>query len=350
MTTDRPRLLVMNMAMDADDPILGFTTSWVNALAARCEQVDVLTMRRGALRVAPNVRVASLGAEHGWSRARRLRRLAVLAERLVDPDRVDAVFVHMSTLLAIAAGPFARTRGVPLTLWYAHGSANPRLRVAARLADNVVTSTRAGFPLTDPEPIVVGQGIDAARHRPRPPDTPPRILIFGRISRRKHVDVALRAVAAASRDDLVTEIVGPEWDAGYVAELRSLIADLGMADRVVWHGAVAPDDVPDVLAGATALVTASATGSLDKTTLEALAAGVPVIAANTSCAAVVRRIDPALARSRTPEDLAAGLDWVLRRSQDQHEVLRAAGRDLVAREHSLDALAERLMRVVTSAA
>lgn len=338
----------MNMAMDADDPILGFTTSWVNALAARCEQVDVLTMRRGALRVAPNVRVASLGAEHGWSRTRRLRRLAVLAERLVDPDRVDAVFVHMSTLLAIAAGPFTRARGVPMTLWYAHGSANPRLRIAARLADHVVTSTPAGFPLSAPAPVVVGQGIDVDRHRPHPPDAPPRIVIFGRISRRKHVDVALQAIAATGRVDVHVDVIGPEWDAGYGAELRTLVDGLGMAERVRWRGPVAPDEVPGVLAGATALVTASATGSLDKTTLEALAAGVPVVAANTSCADVVRGLDAALARDRTPADLAEGLRWVLDRTPGQHAALSTAGCELVARDHSLDALAGRLLDVLVA--
>jgi len=41
-------LLLFNLATDADDPILGFTTGWLNRLAAHYTQVDVITMRNRA--------------------------------------------------------------------------------------------------------------------------------------------------------------------------------------------------------------------------------------------------------------------------------------------------------------
>jgi len=31
------RLLLFNLAVDADDPVFGFTSVWINALARRCE-------------------------------------------------------------------------------------------------------------------------------------------------------------------------------------------------------------------------------------------------------------------------------------------------------------------------
>ncbi|MBL8145083.1 MAG: hypothetical protein JNL34_01745, partial [Anaerolineae bacterium] len=66
------RLLVFNLATDADDPVLGFTTVWVNRLAAHYEAVDVITMRVGRLDVAGNVHVWSVGKERGWSEPRRV--------------------------------------------------------------------------------------------------------------------------------------------------------------------------------------------------------------------------------------------------------------------------------------
>ncbi len=64
-------LLLFNLATDADDPILGFTTGWINRLAPHYEHIDVITMRVGRLAVAPNVRVYSVGKERGYGEARR---------------------------------------------------------------------------------------------------------------------------------------------------------------------------------------------------------------------------------------------------------------------------------------
>ena len=55
------RLLVFNLATDVDDPILGFTTHWIRALARRVEAVQVITMRAGRLDLPNNVRVDSVG-------------------------------------------------------------------------------------------------------------------------------------------------------------------------------------------------------------------------------------------------------------------------------------------------
>ena len=46
------RLLVFNLATDADDPLLAFTTVWLNRLAEHYDSVDVITMRAGRLDVA----------------------------------------------------------------------------------------------------------------------------------------------------------------------------------------------------------------------------------------------------------------------------------------------------------
>jgi len=48
-------LLLFNLATDYDDPILGFATGWVNALARLYDQVFVITMRAGRVCVTPNI-------------------------------------------------------------------------------------------------------------------------------------------------------------------------------------------------------------------------------------------------------------------------------------------------------
>ena len=54
------------------DPVLGFGSVWIRELARRCESVDVISMYRGAVDLPANVRVFSVGREHGWSKAKRL--------------------------------------------------------------------------------------------------------------------------------------------------------------------------------------------------------------------------------------------------------------------------------------
>ena len=61
------RLLWFNLATDADDPILGFTTSWIRAVAERIEFLHVITMRAGRVDVPGNVRVYSVGKEKNYS-------------------------------------------------------------------------------------------------------------------------------------------------------------------------------------------------------------------------------------------------------------------------------------------
>src|SRR2546428_2863676 len=39
------RILLFNLATDSDDPILGFTTRWIKALAKHVERIHVITMR-----------------------------------------------------------------------------------------------------------------------------------------------------------------------------------------------------------------------------------------------------------------------------------------------------------------
>ena len=98
------RLLVFNLATDADDPILGFTTRWIRALAARVDFIQVITMRMGKLDLPDNVQVHSLGKEKGYSEARRLREFYKILARILREDRVDVCFSHMNPLLPFLPG------------------------------------------------------------------------------------------------------------------------------------------------------------------------------------------------------------------------------------------------------
>src|SRR5436305_10776011 len=107
------RLLLFNLATDADDPILGFTTRWVWALAKQAEFIHVITMRAGRFDLPGNVRVYSVGKEKGYSEPRRVVEFYKILTRILREDRVDVCFSHMIPLFTVLAGPILKMNGIP---------------------------------------------------------------------------------------------------------------------------------------------------------------------------------------------------------------------------------------------
>src|SRR5438270_12504303 len=114
------RLLLFNLATDADDPILGFTTRWICALAEQVEFVRVITMRAGRLEVPGNVRVYSVGKEKGYSEPRRVVEFYRILARILRQHNIDVCFSHMIPLFTVLGGPILKAKRIPIVTWYAH--------------------------------------------------------------------------------------------------------------------------------------------------------------------------------------------------------------------------------------
>jgi glycosyltransferase involved in cell wall biosynthesis len=129
-------------------------------------------------------------------------------------------------------------------------------------------------------------------------------------------------------------------------------AELGVADRVVAIGAVPKTEVPDYLAAAWVETHEQGYG-LGTATLEAMAAGVPVVAAaradNFGEPVLVDRRDAFLA---TPGDPRALGDALIEALTDRDLAARvgAGGQSLVRASFTLDAVAERHLEVLTEMA
>jgi glycosyltransferase involved in cell wall biosynthesis len=147
----------------------------------------------------------------------------------------------------------------------------------------------------------------------------------GHVAHRKGFDVLLRAFAAAEVPNarLVIGGDGPELPA-----LRALAADLGVAPRVHWLGA--REDGPDVVAGLDVFVLASRSEGMANVMLEAMSAGVPVIATRVSgvCPALAEQADAPAAGWIVPPDDPAAMAASLR---DVCLLLAAAPADVQAR-------------------
>jgi glycosyltransferase involved in cell wall biosynthesis len=100
------------------------------------------------------------------------------------------------------------------------------------------------------------------------------LLFVGRLSEEKGLGVLLRALAASREcEDFTLDVAG---DGPCADRWKALGASLGLNGRVRWLGK--RDDVPDLLAGAGALVLPSLREGLPLAVLEAASFGVPVVA------------------------------------------------------------------------
>lgn len=153
-----------------------------------------------------------------------------------------------------------------------------------RHADVVTAPTPRAVELLEKATGLTGSravscGIDVDRYRAdRKPGGPPTVLFVGRMDQEKRVDELLRAFAAlpagtAARLEIVGEgVMREEW--------TGLAAELGIGARTRFFGFVDEDELVAAYRRAAVFVMPGIAELQSIVTLEAMAAGTPVIAAN----------------------------------------------------------------------
>jgi glycosyltransferase involved in cell wall biosynthesis len=155
--------------------------------------------------------------------------------------------------------------------------------VVATCSDEVFELRRLG--LTTDRVSIVPCGVDTSVFTPRGPSAPRserrRLLVLGRLVERKGQDDAVRALTAVPDAELVV-VGGPpagELDGDpEVRRLRAVAAEAGVADRLVFTGAVSRDDVPAWIRSADVVLAVPWYEPFGITPLEAMACGRPVVA------------------------------------------------------------------------
>jgi glycosyltransferase involved in cell wall biosynthesis len=346
-------LLLFNLAMDADDDMLAFTTTWANRLAGHYQRVDVITMRAGRLAAADNVHVWSVGKEKRYSEARRTLAFYGILLRLLRQRRYDACFAHMNMHFAVLAGPILALARVPLTIWYVHRSRHWTARVAAWFARAVATSVPDSFPFPSPKVHAIGHAVDTAFFVP--PHTRPESRVISYVARVmpiKHHGTLIRALARLEDAEVVCAGGASAEFAGWQAELEALARSLGVAERVHFTGPQQPDGVLAAHAGAVVSVNLSPAGLFDKAALEAMACGLPVVVSNPAFLPVLGADAPALLIDAPDDDaaLAQRLSALLSMPTEARAAMGLRLREAVVRGYSLDALIPVLVRLIDTGA
>ena len=154
-----------------------------------------------------------------------------------------------------------------------------------RKMDALTTPTRRAAELLESAAgvggvLAISCGIDASRFANETPTTNkfPRFLFLGRLDDEKRIHILLQAVAKLTEHpNVLVELVG---DGGERENLSRLATELGIADRVIFTGHISDQDLPAAYERCTAFVMPSIAELQSIATMEAMASGRPVIAAD----------------------------------------------------------------------
>lgn len=221
----------------------------------------------------------------------------VLAE--LDPD-----IVHIQSHIVIGRGLAyeAQARGIPVIatnhtmpenivdLWSMPHFARRAVvkwgwwaaEQVLRTARAITTPTRRAADLLERSTprrgvLAVSCGIDASQYTPDFTERSERRIVFvGRMTQEKHVDVLLRALTRLP-DDVSLDLVG---QGDQTEHLQGLAESLGLQGRVVFHGKSTDEHLRAVLTNGTVFAIASIAELQSIATMEAMASGLPVVAAD----------------------------------------------------------------------
>ncbi|MEO0048957.1 MAG: hypothetical protein RL556_289, partial [Actinomycetota bacterium] len=154
-----------------------------------------------------------------------------------------------------------------------------------RKVDALTTPTRRAAELLEAAAGVSGVlaiscGIDASKFANNAPTTNehPRILFLGRLDYEKHIHNLLKAVALLPKDlGTVVELVG---NGGERESLQNLAKELGISDQVIFAGHVTDEQLPQAYERCTLFAMPSIAELQSIATMEAMASGRPVVAAD----------------------------------------------------------------------
>ncbi len=345
------RIVFVTQRVDPGDPVLGATVAKIAALASRVDEVVVLADSAVPGSLPANCTVRSFASRSRAGRGVRFE-TALVAEIARSP-RPTAVLAHMCPIYAVLAAPLARPLGIRVLLWYAHWNRTRMLEAAVRASNVVVSVDRRSVPIASPKVVAIGHGIDVSDFSciDASASSAVRLVALGRYSAAKGLDPIIRAVAhaRASGLDVRLRAHGTATHPGEAANftvLQALVAELELADWVELGPPLPRQEIPELLAGSTALVNNMRPGAPDKVVYEACAACRPVIVSNPLFDELLDDLEP---RLRFPLDdvteLAARIAAVGVLDPEARNQLGRTLRERVLAHHSVGSWAEAVVRL-----
>lgn len=275
------KLLILTQTIDHEDSVLGFMHEWLRVFA---EHVSIIAICLNKGKANLDMPVYSLGKEEKQSRMMYVWRFFVYIWRL--RKEYDGVYVHMNKEYVLLGALCWKLMGKKIVFSYNHPYADWKAKLAFRLADTLFYTSpfaaSAGYSHT--KQMSAGINTDHFQRDEGVVRQKKTIFTIARISPVKYIDVLIEGFERAYEKDadLQLHIFGdaPERDQDYLKQIQKQILESPAKDAIVLHGGVPNYKTPEIYNTYDLFVNLTPTGSLDKTTLEAMACETPVLVSN----------------------------------------------------------------------
>lgn len=352
------RVLVVTQKVDENDDILGFFCGWLNALAKKINKTYVLALEAKNVDLAKSIELYSLDKENTSNRLNRFLKFNRASWDLCLNKKIDIIFIHMCPEYLFLIFPYAKIARIPIVMWYAHKDINYKLRLAHLLVDKVVSSSKDGFRISSNKLVITGQGINIEKFNPNAKfkvnETKRIILSVGRLSPIKNyetlIEVANILVNYMDIKDLEFRIIGDipfESQRGYLVFLKDMVKESKLEDYLKFIGPVTYREIHNYYRNCDLFISTSNTGSLDKSTLEAMSCGKIVLTSNEAFRDCLKIYSDILMFDKNDAyDLANKIIDILKMKAEDKNILACDLREIVVRNHNLNGFVDKILTVI----
>jgi glycosyltransferase involved in cell wall biosynthesis len=348
-------LLIITQKIEKNGDRWGFFHDWIEEFSKNCENVTVICLYEIKHNLPQNVRVLSLGKEHGRCHLKYLFNFYkyIFEER----KNYDVVFVHMNPIYVVLGGLFWRMMAKKITLWYTHKSVTLELRIAEKFVHKIFTASKNSFRLKTKKVKVMGHGINTDNFIINKQEIKIRdnnifkLISVGRISPSKDYETLIKAIEILNNKNIKVEVdlIGssPDGQENYLEKLKDLTKQKNIKN-INFIGAVPNNEIKNYLYNSDLFVHMSQTGSLDKSSLEAMLCALPLVSNNDSVVNdILGNYKNKLAYAKHDfEGLAQRITELKEMDEEERKKIGENLREIVKKDHDLKNLVVNLVREI----
>ena len=353
------KLLILTQKVDINDDLLGFMHGWIKEFAKRCEKVTVICLQKGECELPGNVKVLSLGKE----KCNCKKLLNCYTAKLLyccrfykyiwqERKNYEKVFVHMNKEYVILGGLFWRISGKKVGMWYNHLKGGLFSKLAGIFANNIFYTSPFSFFANYKKAIKMPAGINTNifKRDEKIKKIKNSILYLGRISLVKNVHVLIKAVNKLDKKgvDFILNIVGEpgDKDKKYFKKIKDISADLESKGKIKFLGKVPNYQATEIYNRNEFFINLTDSGSLDKTTLEAMSCESMVIVCNKSFEKIFFHEwhNLLIFKENNEKDLAEKILKLINLDEAKKEKIKKECRKIIMENHGLKAMADKIIK------
>jgi len=335
--------------IDSQHDILGFTHAWVKNISKNVEKLYIITLELGPYDLPGNVEIYTLA-----DKKFKLNKLAYLQKLLaLILPRIDSVFVHMFPDLVILSSPLAWFYRKKIIFWYTHRHVSFKLKLAVYLSHKVITASQYSLRLRSPKIKVIGHAIDTNHFKPKNNILKEKqftIIAVGRIDRVKNYETLIRAfIIIGNKIDCIVNIIGKTYeDQSYFESLKTLVKVNKLKTKIQFLGSIPNENLAKYYLQSHLFINLTRSGSFDKSILEAMACGIPVLTCNRAIHEMLSPYEKEFSfEYNAPADLATKIIKIYNNYDYYQGIAFKEFRKKILTNHSTSNLGQRIMSVLS---